>query len=109
MARQCPRGHDGIELEEDADDTSMQPQANQAQAPPWMRPSNRGQARGRHGRSPERRRQRGCRRQGSNRADLTDRRNRHRLIYRLGGISVAETEGAHQNQARRRRGDAVTR
>jgi hypothetical protein len=40
MARQCPRGHDGIEPEEDADDTSTQQQAHQAQAPPWTRPSN---------------------------------------------------------------------
>jgi hypothetical protein len=40
MARQCPRGHDGIEPEEDADDTSMQQPAHQAQAPPWTRPSN---------------------------------------------------------------------
>jgi hypothetical protein len=36
-----------------------------------------------------------------------DRRNRHRLIYRLGGILAAETDGAHRNQARRRHGDAV--
>jgi hypothetical protein len=40
MARQCPRGHDGIELEEDANDTSTQQQAHQDQAPPWTRPSN---------------------------------------------------------------------
>jgi hypothetical protein len=30
-----------------------------------------------------------------------DRRNRRRLIYRLGGISAAGTDGAHRNQARR--------
>jgi hypothetical protein len=40
MARQCPRGHDGIEPEEDADDTSTQQQAHQDQAPPCTRPSN---------------------------------------------------------------------
>jgi hypothetical protein len=40
MARQCPRGHDGIEPEEDADDTSTQQQAQQDQAPPWTWPSN---------------------------------------------------------------------
>jgi hypothetical protein len=71
--------------------------------------ATRGQARGRHGRSPERRRRRGCRRRGRNRADLADRRNLYRLIYRLGGISAAETDGAHRNQARRRRGSAVAR
>jgi hypothetical protein len=31
------------------------------------------------------------------------------LIYRLSTISVAETGGARQNRARRRRGDAVAR
>jgi hypothetical protein len=40
MARQCPRGHNGIEPEEDADDTTTQQQAHQDQAPPWTRPSN---------------------------------------------------------------------
>jgi hypothetical protein len=40
MARQCPRGHNGIEPEEDADDTSTQQQAHQDQAPPCTRPRN---------------------------------------------------------------------
>jgi hypothetical protein len=62
----------------------------------------REQARGRHGRSPELRRRRGCNRPGGNRVDLADRRNRHRLIYRLSTISAAETGGARRNQARRR-------
>jgi hypothetical protein len=69
----------------------------------------REQARGRHGQGPEIRRQRGCKRPGGNRLDLVDRRNRRRLIYRLSTISAAETGGARQNQARRRRSDAVAR
>jgi hypothetical protein len=71
--------------------------------------ATRERARDRHGRSPEFQRRRGCRRRGRNRADLADRQNRCRLIYRLSGISAAETDGARQNRARRRRGDAVTR
>jgi hypothetical protein len=57
----------------------------------------RERARGRHGRSPELRRRKGCRRRGRNRAEFADKRNRHHLIYRLGGISAAETDGAHRN------------
>jgi hypothetical protein len=71
--------------------------------------ATREQARGRHGRGPELRRRRRCERPGSNRVDLADRRNRRRLIYRLSVISLAETDGAHRNRARRRRGDAVAR
>jgi hypothetical protein len=69
----------------------------------------REQARGRHGQSPELRRRRGCKRPRGNRLDLADRRNRHRLIYRLSTISVAETGGARRNQPWRQRGDAVAR
>jgi hypothetical protein len=71
--------------------------------------ATRGQARGRHGQSPGRRRRKGCRWRGRNRADLTDRQNRHRLIYQLDRISAAGTDGAHRNWARRRCGDTVTR
>jgi hypothetical protein len=66
-------------------------------------------ARGRHGRSPELWRRRGCKRPGGNRVELADRRNRHRLIYRLSTISAVETGGARRNRARRRRGDTVAR
>jgi hypothetical protein len=38
-----------------------------------------------------------------------DRRNRHRLIYRVDTISAADSGGARRNWARRRRGDAVAR
>jgi hypothetical protein len=38
-----------------------------------------------------------------------DRRESHRLIYRLVPISAADSGGARQNRARRRRGNAVTR
>jgi hypothetical protein len=71
--------------------------------------ATREQARGRHGQGPELRRRRGCRRPGSNRVDLADRQNCHRLIYRLSDISAVETEGARRNRARRRQGDTVTR
>jgi hypothetical protein len=64
--------------------------------------TTRGQAQFHHGQSPARRRRRGCRRQGRNRVDLADKRNRRRLIYRLGGISAAGTNRARRNQARRR-------
>jgi hypothetical protein len=40
MARQCPRGHDGMEQGEVADDTSTKHPANQAQISPWARPSS---------------------------------------------------------------------
>jgi hypothetical protein len=83
--------------------------AHQAQTTPWTRPSNSGAS----SRSPWPRSQasegRGCEQRGSNRVDLADRRNRRRLIYRLGGISAAETDGARRNRARRRRGDTVAR
>jgi hypothetical protein len=69
--------------------------------------TTRGQARGRHGLSPARRKRRECRRRGRNRADLADRWNRRRLIYRLGGISAAGTNRAHRNQAQRWCGGAV--
>jgi hypothetical protein len=57
----------------------------------------RDQARARHGQGPELRRQRGCEHPGSNRLDLTDRQNRHRLIYRMSIISAADSGGARRN------------
>jgi hypothetical protein len=71
--------------------------------------ATREQARGRHGRGPKLWRRRGCGRPGGNRVDLTNRQNRHRLIYRLSVISTAKTDGARRNQARRRRGDTIAR
>jgi hypothetical protein len=109
MARQCPRGHDGIEPEEDADDTSTQHQLTKPKHHRGQGLATRGQARGHHGRSPERRKQRGSEQWGSNQVDLADRRNRSRLIYQLSGISAAETDGARRNRAWRRHGDAVAR
>jgi hypothetical protein len=53
--------------------------------------------------------ERGCKRPGGNRVDLADRRNCHRLIYRLITILATKTGEARRNQARRRRGDAVAR
>jgi hypothetical protein len=46
---------------------------------------------------------------GGNRLDLSDRQERHREIYRLAPISVANSGGGRRNQARRRRGDPVAR
>jgi hypothetical protein len=109
MARQCPRGHDGIEPEEVADDTSTKHQLTKPRHHHGQGLATREQAWGRHGRGPELRRWRGCEQPGSNRVDLADRRNRRRLIYRLSGISAAETDGACRNQARRWRGDTVAR
>jgi hypothetical protein len=109
MARQCPRGHDGTELEEVTDDTSTKHQLTKPKHHRGQGLATREEARGRHGRGPELRRRWGCEQRGSNRVDLADRRNRRRLIYRLGGISVAETDGARRNRARRRRGDTVAR
>jgi hypothetical protein len=71
--------------------------------------ATRDQARGRHGRDPELRRRRRQECPGGNRQDLTDRQERHRLIYRLVTISAADSGGARRSQARRRRGDAVAR
>jgi hypothetical protein len=68
-----------------------------------------GQARGRHGRSPEHRMWKGCRWRGRNRVDLADRRNHRRLIYRLDSISTAGTDGARQNWARWQRDGTVAR
>jgi hypothetical protein len=109
MARQCPCGHDGIEPEEVADDTSMQHQLIKPKHHRGQGLATREQARGRHGQSPELQRRRGSEQRGSNRVDLTDRRNRRRLIYRLSSISVAEADGARQNQARQWHSDAVAR
>jgi hypothetical protein len=109
MARQCPRGHDGIEPEEVADDTSTKHQLTKPSSHRGQGLATREQARGRHGQGPELQRRRGCGRPGSNRVHLTDRRNRRRLIYRLSNISAAETNGARRNRARRRQGDAVAR
>jgi hypothetical protein len=109
MARQCPHGHDGIKAEEVVDDTSTKHQLTKPRHHRGQGLATREQARGRHGRGPELRRRRGCEQPGSNRVDLTDRRNRRRLIYRLSDISAAETDGACRNRARRRRGDTVAR
>jgi hypothetical protein len=108
MARQCPRGHDGIEPEEVADDTSTNHQLTKPSSHRGQGLATREQARGCHGRGPELRRRRGCGRPGGNRVDLVDRRNRHHLIYRLSVISTAETDGARRNRGRRWRGDTVT-
>jgi hypothetical protein len=109
IARQCLRGHDGIEPGEVADDTSTKHQLTKPSSHRGQGLATQEQARGRHGRGPELRRRRGCERPGSNRVDLADRRNRRRLIYRFSIISAAETDGARRNRARRRRGDAVAR
>jgi hypothetical protein len=109
MARQCPRGHDGIEPEEVTDDTSMKHQLTKPRHHRGQGLATWEQARDRHGRGPKFRRRKGCEQPGSNRVDLADRRNRRRLIYRLSGISKAETDGARRNRARWRRGDTVAR
>jgi hypothetical protein len=109
MARQCPRGHNGIEPGEVADDTSTKHQLTKPSSHRGQGLATREQARDCHGRGPELRRRRGCGRPGSNHVDLADRRNRRRLIYRLSDISAAKTNGARRNRARRRRGDTVTR
>jgi hypothetical protein len=71
--------------------------------------ATRDQARGRHGRDPERRRRQRWERQGGNRQDLSNRQERHREIYQLAPISTANSSGGRRNQAQRRRGDAVAR
>jgi hypothetical protein len=109
MARQCPRGHDGIEPQKVADDTSTKHQLTKPSSHCGQGLATREQARGCHGRGPELQRRRGCEQPGSNRVDLADRRNRHRLIYRLSVISAAETDGARRNRAWRRRSDTVAR
>jgi hypothetical protein len=109
MARQCPRGHNGTEPEEVADDTSTKHQLTKPKHHHGQGLATREQARGRHGRGPELRRRRGSEQRGSNRVDLADRRNRRRLIYRLSSISAAEADGARRNRARRRRSNTVAR
>jgi hypothetical protein len=71
--------------------------------------ATRDQARGHHGRDPEHRRRQRREHQGGNRQDLSDKQERHREIYRLVPISVANSGGGHQNQARRRQDSAVAR
>jgi hypothetical protein len=107
MAGQCPRGHDGIKPGEVADDTSVNHQLAKHRSRRGQGRAARDQARGRHGQDLELQRRRGCERPGSNRQDLSDRRNRRRLIYRLGPISAADSGGARRNRARRQQGDAV--
>jgi hypothetical protein len=109
MARQCPRGHDGTEPKEVADDTSMKHHLTKPKHHRGQGLATREQARGRHGQGPELRRRRGSEQRGSNRVDLVDRRNRHRLIYRLSSISAAKADEARRNRARRRRSDTVAR
>jgi hypothetical protein len=109
MARQCPRGHDGIKPGEVADDTSMKHPAHQAQISPHTRHNSlRASSRSPWPKS-RASETKGMQASVGNRVDLADRQNRHRLIYRLSTISAAETGGARQNRARWRRGDAVAR
>jgi hypothetical protein len=109
MARQCPRSHDGIKLGEVTDDTSMNHLAHQAQISPRTRPSSSRSS----SRSPWPRSRasevKGMRTSGSNRQDLTDRRNHCHLIYRADTISAVDSGETRQNRARRWRGDAVAR
>jgi hypothetical protein len=109
MARQCPCGHDGTKPGEGADDTSARHHTHQHQISLREGQATRDKARGHHGRDPRRRRRRSRGHQGGNRPDLSDRQERCCKIYRLIPISAANSGGGHQNRARWRRGDAVTR
>jgi hypothetical protein len=109
MARQCSRGHNGTKPGEGVDVTSAKHHTHQHQISPRRRPSgSRSSSRSPWPRS-RASEEKETRAPGGNRLDLADREERHRGIYRLRPISVADSSGARRNRARRWRGDTVAR